>query len=129
MAYRVCLTAAAVTALVLLLTLRIGLAAETIEPNPALQAQIAQAAAARNAAELDTALAALKAGGGPHYAALIPQLVYALMHATDEPAAMIPGVIIDRLGISKEQLRTALAPYRTTSDARLKRQIDNLLGE
>ena len=108
---------------------RIAGAADRIEPNPAIQTQIAEAAAARSEGELQAALAKLKDGGGVHHEVLIPQLVVVLMHARDDRQAMIPGVIIDRLGITKAQLHHALDPYRGTEDPRLKAQLDNLLNE
>jgi hypothetical protein len=99
----------------------------TIPTDAALQSEIARVAAATTDAELQTSLARLRATAGPDFGALIPQLVVFLVNATDVRTAMIPGVIIDRLQISPAQIRKALAPYRDTTDARLKPQIDNLL--
>ncbi len=107
---------------------RIAGAAQGIEPNPAIQTQIAAAAVAHSEVELQAALSKLQDIGGANHELLIPQLVFALMHSRDDRQAMIPGVLIERLGITKQQLHSALDPYRGTDDPRLKAQLDNLLN-
>jgi len=101
--------------------------AADIDPEPNLQAQIAAAGAARSDAELEPVLVELRKNGGVESEKLIPQLVYTLVNATDDSTAMAVGIIVQRLPISQQQLRAALLPYRSTTDPRLKRQIDNLL--
>jgi hypothetical protein len=101
--------------------------ATAITPNAAIQREIARCASAANDAQLQPALDKLRALGGPDFVELIPQLVYYLANAKDLRDAMMPGVISDRLQITPAQLRAALAPYRNTSDPKMKQQIDNLL--
>ena len=102
-------------------------ASDSITPDPAIQRQLARAAAASNEAELQVALARLRVIGGNDFRELIPQLVVFLMNATDVRQSMTPGIIIDRLAISPAQLQQALAPYAATHDVRLRQQIGNLL--
>ncbi len=103
--------------------------AASIEPVSAVQEQIARAAAANSEDELATIVEELKASSAPGYGDLIPQLVYALMNAKDSRDALLPSVLLRRLGISHEQLRVALQPYRSTAEPRLQTAIDNLLRE
>lgn len=100
-----------------------------IQPAPALQAQLARAAAAENELEFQHVLDEIKASASSNYDDLIPQLVYAVVHAKERREALVPSVIIRRLGISKAQVSSSLQPYRSTTDARVRVEIDNLLNQ
>jgi hypothetical protein len=104
-------------------------AADTIAVDATIQAEIARTAAAQSEADLQESLTRLRASGGEDFGTLIPQLVVYLMNAPDVHQAMAVGVIIERLQISPPQLERALEPYRSSSDARVRQQIGNLLGK
>lgn len=115
-------------ALMLLATTRSAAGLDAIVPDAPIQAAIASIPAAKNAAQLDGALAQLQASSGGDSDRLVPQLLYFSMRGADVRAGMTAGVVIDRLQISKDQLLHAIVPYLDTSEPDLQRQLRNLLG-
>ncbi len=100
-----------------------------IEPIPAVQEQIVRVAAVQSEAELTSIIDELKAMSAPDYSDLIPQLVYAIVNAKSSRDALVPSLIMRRLGISTGQLRVALQPYRSAAEPRLQTEIENLLRD
>lgn len=103
-------------------------ALDAVAPNPDIQRAIARVASATNEQELMGPLIVLKAMGGEDFVELVPQLLYFSMRGTDVREGMAAAVIIDRLQVSKDQQLGAIAPYLDTSDARLQRELRNLLS-
>lgn len=101
---------------------------DAIEPDAAIQREIARVAAAGSAQELKAPLARLRQAGGRNHAALMPQLVLFSMRAMDVRGGMAPAVVIRELGISREAQLEGLAPYLGATDPRLARELRNYLG-
>ncbi|MFN8643038.1 MAG: hypothetical protein U0802_15805 [Candidatus Binatia bacterium] len=114
-------------ALTALVFVPLAAALDGITPDPVVQSAIAAVPAAKSAAEMDAALAALRTSVRGDADRLVPQLLYFSMRATDVRAAMSAGVVIDRLQISTDALLHAIAPYLDTNDPPLQRQLSGLL--
>lgn len=93
-----------------------------------VQTKIASVASATSEQQLAGALAALRAVVAPDFSDLVPQLAVFLLDARDERAGMTPALIVDRLGVTRGQILRAVEPYLDTPDARLRAQLENLLG-
>jgi len=59
---------------------------------------------------------------------LIPELIYYSMHAKSMREAMLAGVVIEQLGISKESIVLGIVPYLDTKDEQLRSTLYNWLG-
>jgi len=113
-----------------------GRSAAASEPTPApaitpvarIQSAIADAAGAHNEEELTFALRELAKLGGPGNRDLVPQLVVFGLAQRDARAALVPGVIRLRLGITDAQLVEALLPYLQTTDREQRTLLYNWLG-
>lgn len=93
-----------------------------------VQAKIGAVASATSEQQLASALAALRAGVAPDFSDLVPQLALFLLDARDERAGMTPALIVDRLGITRGQILRAVEPHLDAPDAKLRAQLENLLG-
>lgn len=108
----------------------IAVAADTSPARDArVQARIAAVTSATSEEQLAGALAALRAVVADDFSDLVPQLALFLIDARDERAGMTPALIVSRLGVTRGQILRAVEPYLDTPDARLRAQLENLLGE
>ena len=60
---------------------------------------------------------------------LVSQLLCFSIHAETMREAMLPGVLVQQLGISKESIVRGLLPYLDAKDARTREKSRNWLGE
>jgi len=102
--------------------------ARSITSDERIQTAIERAARAQTDDELAAELRALGALGGPNHRDLLPQLVVFTIQQHDTRAALIPGVIRERLAITDTQLVEALLPYLETPDPQQRAQLRNWLG-
>lgn len=102
--------------------------APVLQRDGEVQARIAGVARATNEAETAAALDALRASVSADFADLVPQLALFLLEADGERAGMTPALIVSRLGITRAQILRAVAPHLDTPDAKLRAQLENLLG-
>jgi hypothetical protein len=102
-----------------------GTPATSVAPDLDIQRKIDAVPAARSPQELDAALAPLRK---IEVRVLVPQLVLYSSQQTDTRAAMAPGVIRERLGISHRELVEALLPLLSTKEPRVRVQLDNWLA-
>jgi hypothetical protein len=93
-----------------------------------MQVAIERVAAAQSEAELDAALRVLAGLAGPGYRDLVPQLVVFTRQPRDARAALAPGVIRERLGITDAQLLDGLLPMLEAPDGQQRAQLYNWLG-
>ena len=103
-------------------------AAPTPARAPDLQAKIAAVSRATTEPEAAAALAALRVSVAADFSDLVPQLALFLLDADGERAGMTPALIVSRLGITRGQILRALEPCLGTPDAKLRAQLENLLG-
>lgn len=101
---------------------------DAIEPNAAVQRELAAVAAATNQAELDRAIGQLRQAIGSDTSAVMPQLVYFSMRAGDVREGMTPAVVVRELHITPEQQLAGLTPYLAASDERLAHELRQYLG-
>jgi hypothetical protein len=107
---------------------RVAAASATPARDAGVQAKIAAVASATSEEQLASTLAALRAVTAPDYSGLVPQLALFLLDARDERAGMTPALIVSRLGVTRGQILRAVEPYLDAPDAKLRAQLDNLLG-
>lgn len=93
-----------------------------------VQARIAAVASATDDEQVASTLAALGAVVADDFSDLVPQLALFLLDAHDERAGMTPALIVSRLGVTRGQILRAVEPHLDTPDARLRAQLENLLG-
>lgn len=103
-------------------------AAPVLRRDADVQTKIAAVARATSEADATAALAALRASVLPDFSDLVPQLALFLLDADGERAGMTPALIVSRLGITRAQILRAVAPHLETPDAKLRAQLENLLG-
>ncbi len=103
-------------------------AASVLRRDADVQAKIAAVARATSEADAAAALAALRASVSPDVSDLVPQLALFLLDADGERAGMAPALIVSRLGITRAQILRAVAPHLDTPDAKVRAQLENLLG-
>ena len=108
----------------------VALAAEpaTLARDTDVQARIAAVSRAASEQEATSALDALRASVAPDFSDLVPQLALFLLDADGERAGMTPALIVSRLGITRGQILRAVEPHLDTPDAKLRAQLENLLG-
>jgi hypothetical protein len=100
----------------------------SITPDAQVQAALERVARARNEQDFNAATRDLAVFVGPDRRNLVPQLVIFTLRQHDTRAAMIPGAVRERLGITDTQLVEALLPYLDTSDQAQRLQIENWLA-
>ena len=105
-----------------------ALAADEIAPRADVQEAIGKVARATDAADLDRALAELRAVSAPDHSDLVPQLAIYLLSARGEREGMAPAIIVDRLEITHDEIVRAVTPHLATSNEALRAQLENLLG-
>jgi hypothetical protein len=125
--HRFLVAAAAIAALVAIE--RRAAALDAVTPDAAMQQAIGRVATASSEEELSGPLILLKARGGDDFSALVPQLLYFSMRATDVRAGMAAAVVVERLRITPAQQLQAVVPYLSTPDPALQRELRNLFDQ
>lgn len=120
---------AVVAAAAALVVVERAAALDSVAPDAAMQQALARIATAQSNDELAAPLAVLEARGGDDFSALVPQLLYFSMRATDVRAGMTAAVVVDRLHITPAQQLRAVVPYLATPDPALQRELRNLFDQ
>lgn len=98
-----------------------------IEPDPAIQTAIQGLILSETDDGIDEHLRVLREESGDRFSRLIPQLLYHAQRADGMRERMLPGFIIEELGIADRQLVFALIPFLGTGDADVEETVRDWL--
>ena len=111
---------------------RPALGARVLTPNKAIQdvlhsLRIGPARQFKTEAEWRARLNSLKEMGGKNFEVLLPQLAYWSANSRRLEDAMLPGAIIEQLGISEHAFAGALWPYLDSDDPKIRKAVRGII--